>query len=109
MKLMSVADALNMIRGIECMYEDTSDIKVEHPGVFKVKLSEFKRLVNQMSIDNKYKNEKDEYTSIVINGYPMLDTYDLLDSDTISIHMPNRSLHLESVGNKVEREYIGSL
>lgn len=94
MKLMSVKDAYKMIDNISKIYD--LDVNITHGGTYIMKLGELKEKLD--NIEFKIKNEY-EFSCISINGIPFLNEYEMLDADTINIHMPNKVFNISKLAD----------
>lgn len=86
MKLMSIKNAYKMIEDISNIYG--LDVNLTHGGTYIMKLEEFKKRVDDIVLKRRLVTNEDEHSCITINGVPIIDEYELLDADTINIHMP---------------------
>ena len=86
MKLMSIKNAYKMIEDISNIYG--LDVNLTHGGTCIMKLEEFKKRVDDIVLKRRLVTNEDEHSCITINGVPIIDEYELLDADTINIHMP---------------------
>ncbi len=86
MKLMSIKNAYKMIEDISNIYG--LDVNLTHGGTYIMKLEEFKKRVDDIVLKRRLVTNEDEYSCITINGVPIIDEYELLDANTINIHMP---------------------
>ena len=86
MKLMSILDAYEMIDSVSKIYG--LDVDITHGGTYIMKLGEFKKRVDDIVLKRRLVTNEDEQSCITINGVPIIDEYELLDADTINIHMP---------------------
>ena len=86
MKLMSIKNAYEMIEDISNIYG--LDVNLTHGGTYIMKLEEFKKRVDDIVLKRRLVTNEDEHSCITINGVPIIDEYELLDADTINIHMP---------------------
>lgn len=86
MKLMSIKNAYKMIEDISNIYG--LDVNLTHGGTYIMKLEEFKKRVDDVVLKRRLVTNEDEHSCITINGVPIMDEYELLDADTINIHMP---------------------
>ena len=86
MKLMSIKNAYKMIEDISNIYG--LDVNLTHGGTYIMKLEEFKKRVDDIVKKRGLVTNEDEHSCITINGVPIIDEYELLDADTINIHMP---------------------
>lgn len=91
MELMSIIDAYKMIDSVSKIYG--LDVDITHGGAYIMKLGELKDRLDNMESEFKVKNEK-EFSCISINGVPFLNKYEMLDSDTINIHMPCKMFNI---------------
>ena len=86
MKLMSIKNAYKMIEDISRIYG--LDVNLTHGGAYIMKIEEFKKRVDDIFLKRRLVTNEDEHSCITINGVPLIDEYELLDADTINIHMP---------------------
>ena len=86
MKLMSIKNAYKMIEDISNIYG--LDVNLTHGGTYIMKLEDFKKRVDDIVLKRRLVTNEDEHSCITINGVPLIDKYELLDADTINIHMP---------------------
>ena len=92
MKLMSIKNAYKMIEDISNIYG--LDVNLTHSGTYIMKLEEFKKRVDDIVLKRRLVTNEDEHSCITINGVPIIDEYELLDADTINIHMPCKVLNI---------------
>ena len=86
MKLMSIKNAYEMIDSVSKIYG--LDVNLTHGGTHIMKLEEFKKRVDDIVLKRRLVTNEDEHSCITINGVTLIDEYELLDADTINIHMP---------------------
>ena len=86
MKLMSILGAYEMIDSVSKIYG--LDVNLTHGGTHIMKLEEFKKRVDDIVLKRRLVTNEDEHSCITLNGVPLIDKYEILDADTINIHMP---------------------
>ena len=86
MRLMSIKDAYDMINDISYIYD--LDVNITHGGTYLMKLKELKEIIDEIVIQNNIRERDYIYNCVTINGVPLLKDYELLDADTLNVHMP---------------------
>lgn len=91
MELMTIKDGLDLVDKYKRIYEEEyRDIKLENGGV-NIKNLNMNNMTLGLLEDNLelYRGmEGIEYSAIIIGHQPILKEYELLDSDTINLHLP---------------------
>lgn len=86
MQLMNIKNAYEMIESISKIYG--LNVNVTHGGEYIMKLEEFKKRVDDIVLKRKIVSNEDDVSCITINGIPVLYEYEMLDANTVNIHMP---------------------